>query len=76
MAVTIHVEESHRVNLTYDEALVEEIAAPLHRSGERRAQRGSHSDPYAAAAHLARFAGRLGRWQDVLIHTRGLGLGA
>ena len=38
-----------QITLTYDDALVDEVAQALHGSGERRAQRRQHSDQHAAA---------------------------
>ncbi len=51
------LQETHRIDLTYDEALVEEVAPPLHGSRKRRPQRGQHPDEHASARHFEAVAG-------------------
>ena len=41
--------ENHKIKLTYDDAFLERGRQPLHRSRERRAQRGQHPHQFPAA---------------------------
>ena len=67
--------ETHRMELTYDDALLEEVGAPLHGSGKRRAQRGQYPDQHAAAGAVQdvaqEYGGRRGVGPDPRQRGRG-----
>ena len=55
------LQENHKMELTYDDALIEDRCQPLHGSGKRRAKRGQHPDQYFAAGYFAANAGQAWR---------------
>ena len=59
--IRTRLQENNRAQFSYDDALVTAIAQPLHRSGKRRAQCGSHPHADALAGDLAGVPGTHGR---------------
>ena len=74
--IQLRLEESHRVNLTYDQALVEEIAARC-TEVESGARNVDHILTHTLLPRISRrFAGGDGGGEDVFVDPRGVGLGA